>query len=224
MTCQGRAGDFAPDIQGTQGNKGRQIMFRKVTGDKEDESKRCEDGISAPPLRPFSKKGSHSPVKMSSSHSPRPEVSRHAAEIPSAPRIPERRRFADGDPKCLIVGRDICLNGEITSCDRLVVEGEVDVILSDARDIEITSHGHFKGEATVETAEVSGRFDGKLIARERLTVRSGGTVCGTIRYACIVIEPGGEISGDTQSLTGDDIPANADNEEKNTDAPTIKKS
>ncbi len=198
-------------------------MFKKVTGDKEFESKRGKEGISTPPLRPFSKKGSHSPVKMSSSHSPRPEITRHVADIPGVTRIPERRRFADSDSKCLIVGRDICLNGEITLCDRLVVEGEVDVILSDARDIEVTASGHFKGEANVESAEISGRFDGKLIAREKLTVRAGGRVCGTIRYGSIVIESGGEISGDTRSLASDDTSADVGPEEKNTDDPIDEK-
>ena len=38
------------------------------------------------------------------------------------------------------------------------------------------------------------------MARNRLLVRPGGSITGTIRYGNIVIESGGEISGDMQSI------------------------
>ena len=55
-------------------------------------------------------------------------------------------------------------------------------------------------DADVEEADISGRFEGELIARGRLVVRAGGRVQGKIRYGRIVIEQGGEISGDMQTL------------------------
>lgn len=108
----------------------------------------------------------------------------------------------DGDNKRLVVGRDIRLSGEITACDKLVVEGHVEVSLPGARVIEVSQSGYFKGAADVEEADISGRFEGELIARDRLVVRAGGRISGTIRYGRIVIESGGEISGDMQTLDG----------------------
>ncbi|MBT8002036.1 MAG: polymer-forming cytoskeletal protein, partial [Rhodospirillales bacterium] len=110
----------------------------------------------------------------------------------------------------LVVGREICLNGEITSCDTLVVEGEVEATLTDARLIDVAETGLFKGSATVDEAEINGRFDGDLTARDLLTVRAGGRVSGTIRYGRIVIESGGEITGDTQALSTADNTSGAD--------------
>jgi cytoskeletal protein CcmA (bactofilin family) len=104
----------------------------------------------------------------------------------------------EGETKKLIVGREICLSGEITSCDRLVVEGKVAATLTESRAIEIAEPGYFKGSAEIESAEIAGRFEGTLNVRDRLFIRSTGRVSGQVRYGQIEIEPGGEISGDIQ--------------------------
>lgn len=100
--------------------------------------------------------------------------------------------------KKLTVGPEIVLSGQITSCDRLVVEGRVEASLSDSRAIEIAESGFFKGTAEIDHAVIGGRFDGTLTVRERLTIRSTGRVQGKIRYGQIEIEPGGELSGEVQ--------------------------
>ena len=103
------------------------------------------------------------------------------------------------DPKTLIVGREISLNGQITACDRLVVEGKVEASLSDSRFIEISETGTFKGNADIEEAEIRGRFEGKLSVTGRLLVSGTGRVVGEIRYGQIEIELGGQISGTVQT-------------------------
>jgi len=110
----------------------------------------------------------------------------------------------------LVVGRDIRLSGEITACDKLVVEGSVEVTLSNARVIEVAPTGHFKGTAEVDEADISGRYEGDLIARERLIVRAGGHIKGKVRYGRIVIESGGEVSGDMQTLETSATDGNTD--------------
>jgi cytoskeletal protein CcmA (bactofilin family) len=104
------------------------------------------------------------------------------------------------DHKKLIVGRDISLNGEIRTCDTLVVEGSVEAVLQDCKNIEIMAPGEFKGAAEVDVADISGRFDGDLTARQRLIVRAGGKVLGKIRYGQLEIERGGVLSGEVEVL------------------------
>ena len=99
----------------------------------------------------------------------------------------------------LIVGREISLSGEITSCDRLVVEGSVEANLANCRDIDIAESGLFKGSASIDDAEIRGRFEGTLTVRKRLLIRATGKVTGTVRYGQIEIECGGQISGDIQA-------------------------
>jgi len=100
------------------------------------------------------------------------------------------------ESKKLIVGREIVLSGQITSCDRLVVEGRVEASLTETRAIEIAETGHFKGSAEIESAEIGGRYEGTLTVRERLFIRSTGKVNGKVTYGQIEIEPGGEIAGE----------------------------
>jgi cytoskeletal protein CcmA (bactofilin family) len=100
----------------------------------------------------------------------------------------------------LIVGRGIQVKGEIESCRTLVVEGQVAASL-DADALEVLEDGLFQGTAEVERAEITGRFEGRLIARKQLTIKAGGRAAGTIRYARVTIEPGGEIAGDVDSGT-----------------------
>lgn len=160
-----------------------------------------EDSGAAPPLKPFSRRGSHSPAKPPSPTAQIPEYQRRAPDIPGSPaRRIDRPRTGDVESRRLIVGRDIQLNGEITECDKLVVEGHVEIKLPGARVLEVAPSGYFKGDAEVDEADISGRFEGDLTARERLIVRSGGRVTGTVRYGRIVIESGGEIAGDMQTL------------------------
>jgi len=122
-----------------------------------------------------------------------------------SPGLPQRR---EAEMRKLIVGREISLAGEITSCDRLVVEGSVEANLANCRDIEISDTGVFKGSASIEEAEIRGRFDGVLNVRRRLLIRASGRVKGTVRYGQIEIECGGQISGDVQAQpTSGELPS-----------------
>jgi cytoskeletal protein CcmA (bactofilin family) len=103
--------------------------------------------------------------------------------------------------KRLIVGPGISLSGEITACDRLVVQGAVQVTLNETRAIEIAESGRFtNGKAEVEEAEISGVYEGDLTVRNRLLIRSTGQVKGTVRYGELEIERGGRLSGSVSML------------------------
>ena len=105
----------------------------------------------------------------------------------------------DGESK-LTVGPNIKLKGvEITDCDTLVVEGHVEATM-DSRAIQIAQSGTFSGNAGIDVAEIHGSFTGELTVRKRLVIHSTGKVSGTVRYGKLVIEEGGEISGDVKTL------------------------
>lgn len=104
------------------------------------------------------------------------------------------------EPKVLIIGREISLTGQITACDKVVVEGKVEATLSDSRFVEIAETGQFKGAAEIDEAEIRGRFEGKLSVRGRLLIRGTGKVMGEIAYGQIEVECGGELSGTVQTV------------------------
>jgi cytoskeletal protein CcmA (bactofilin family) len=134
-----------------------------------------------------------------------PELARPAEALRPADSLLRRPAEAseqprpNGEMRRLSVGREITLSGEINSCDKLFIEGSVEANLTNCRDVDIAETGLFKGSASIEEAEVRGRFEGNLTVRKRLLIKSTGRVSGTIRYGQIEIECGGQISGDIQA-------------------------
>jgi cytoskeletal protein CcmA (bactofilin family) len=66
----------------------------------------------------------------------------------------------------------------------------------DSRVIQIAEQGAFHGTAEIDIAEIHGEFDGTLTVREKLVIFSTGKVSGKIRYGKVVIEEGGQLSGE----------------------------
>ena len=102
----------------------------------------------------------------------------------------------------LTVGPNIKLKGvEITDCDTLVVEGTVEATM-DSRVIQIAEQGAFRGSAEIDIAEIHGEFNGTLTVRDKLVIYSTGKVSGKIRYGKVVIEEGGQLSGEIEAGIG----------------------
>ena len=104
----------------------------------------------------------------------------------------------------LFVGVNIKLKGvEISDCDTLVIEGQVEATVH-SKQMQVSQPGTLHGTALIDVAEVHGEFSGELTARTRLVVHGTGRVSGTIRYGKLVVEEGGELSGDVKRLDASD--------------------
>lgn len=100
----------------------------------------------------------------------------------------------------MTVGPEIRLKGEISNCDILVVEGDVEATL-ESKVVEVAAGGTFNGTATVESAEIHGDFDGTLTVSDLLRIHGTGRVSGKVRYGKIEVQSGGEVSGDIASAS-----------------------
>lgn len=130
-----------------------------------------------------------------------PSTSAPTATAPVASSAPKSSTEPVGSK--LTVGPNIKLKGvEITDCDTLVVEGLVEATM-DSRLMQIAPIGAFQGSAQIDTAEIHGAFDGDLTVRDKLVIYATGRVSGTIRYGKLVIEEGGQLSGQISFGTGD---------------------
>jgi cytoskeletal protein CcmA (bactofilin family) len=154
---------------------------------------------SANELKPFTKPNAENLTKTGKDPF-HPYIPRRVIDIPGQPKRSDHMLSMDNDANRLTVGQNISLNGEIVACEKLIVEGHVEATLNDARVIEVSQGGCFKGNADVNEASISGKFIGTLVAKDLLTIRKGGHVEGSIRYGRIIIEAGGEITGDMASL------------------------
>lgn len=180
-------------------------MFGKK---KEAEAPRATARTEDPAMKPAAKVETPAVLRpqpaMAANELPRktpdlPPAGARRVEKPAETKSDQRSEGA-GEVKKLIVGRDIFLSGEIKSCNKLVVEGSVEAALRDCQTVEIAEAGLFRGSAEIDTADVSGRFEGDLTVRSRLIIRSTGRIVGTVRYGQIEIERGGVISGQIEHM------------------------
>lgn len=127
---------------------------------------------------------------------PSPAKSATPAPEPSA----ALARAEEGQGSKLIVGPNIKLKGvEIDDCDTLVVEGRVEATMV-SRTIQIAENGAFNGKVDVDVAEIRGAFQGEMTARKKLVIHASGRVSGKIRYGKMLVQEGGEMSGDIGAI------------------------
>ena len=129
--------------------------------------------------------------------------------VAAAPEQPPATNESSVSEARLIVGPDVKLKGaEILDCDTLVVEGRVEATM-DSRVIRIAEQGSFTGKVSIDIAEIHGTFEGELTARHQLIVHATGRVSGKIRYGKLVIDEGGELCGDINTLNEKPLPHKA---------------
>lgn len=187
----------------------RPAMFRRRKKPSEEPMPASPPITSSETEEPVARRVPTPPTGLAARAEPsRTDLNRRFPDLGAVQPASVARRMAQGaqrsdaiEGKRLTVGRDISMAGEIASCDVLTVEGTVDATLSQTRAIEVSETGLFRGVAEVELADIAGRYSGTLTVRDRLIIRGTGRVTGTIRYARLEIELGGEIAGDIQSLT-----------------------
>jgi len=137
--------------------------------------------------------------------SPPADLGARTSPLPSTSTTPSK----ETPESKLFVGVNIKLKGvEITDCDVLVIEGQVEATVH-SKAMEIAKPGTLKGNAQIDIAEIHGEFVGELTARTRLVVHGTGRISGTIRYGKLVIAEGGEITGDVKRLETSDAPASS---------------
>jgi cytoskeletal protein CcmA (bactofilin family) len=149
-------------------------------------------GVRAPSQPPMTPREGAAAPAASASHAPAPE---------SAQAIPV---LNDAPGSKLFVGVNIKLKGvEISDCDALVIEGQVEATVH-SKLMQVAQPGTLHGTALIDVAEIHGEFSGELTARTRLVVHGTGRVSGTIRYGKLIVEEGGELSGDVKRLDAGD--------------------
>lgn len=124
-----------------------------------------------------------------------PQIPRRVADIPN-PGV----RGEDVEGKRLIVGKQVHIKGEISGCERLVVDGHVDATVSGVKTLDVTANGSFKGSSEVDSASIGGTYDGDLKVNGHLEIAASGVVTGKVSYKTIAVANGGRLQGSIETL------------------------
>ena len=148
----------------------------------------------------FQRPGAAQPgrVPPGSAYAPAPAAYPGAASYSAASTA---RTAASVDCRRLVIGEGISISGEIEACDTLVVEGTVEAALKGARILEIAENGTFYGTVEIDECTIAGRFEGDITVNGRLTVRSTGSITGTMSYKELAVEAGATVDGKITPLS-----------------------
>ena len=115
---------------------------------------------------------------------------------------------ADAESARLCIGKKIKMKGSVEDCGVLQVDGHFEAS-AQSTDLIVSESGVFVGDADVHNAEIVGQFEGNLIVKDKLVIRSTGVVRGNVTYGSIAIDSGGSLSGDIQAMLKDKPPVEA---------------
>lgn len=145
-------------------------------------------------------KASNSAIKTSA---PISSASPSSTPIPTSQMSRNVGNVSDG--KQVIIGQGIKMSGGIDSCETLTVEGTFEATLKDAKILDISAEGSFKGDAICDEAFVYGNFEGNITVRENLFVYNGARVKGKIIYNNLITERGADVIGSLKKISKKDL-------------------
>jgi cytoskeletal protein CcmA (bactofilin family) len=99
----------------------------------------------------------------------------------------------------IFIGAGVEFNGDMTVPGIASVDGKFTGTLK-AKSLIVGQTGHVSGQISVETAEVRGTVGDHLVVESKLTLRSSGSISGTISYSKIMVEEGGELAGTIEMI------------------------
>jgi cytoskeletal protein CcmA (bactofilin family) len=118
-----------------------------------------------------------------------------SVNVPDTPPPPTRPgRVAGTGGGTLVIGTEVHLNATIGGCAMIAVSGRLQSEQVSCETLNIAQGGSFSGSATVAKADISGSFQGRLIAAA-VAIRGSAYVSADLEYDEIEIERGAKVSG-----------------------------
>jgi cytoskeletal protein CcmA (bactofilin family) len=101
-----------------------------------------------------------------------------------------------------VIGKGMIIKGSIYSKQDLVLNGEVDGVLSlENCRLTIGPTARVVADAKARDVDVHGQLTGNVDATDKISIRAGGSLVGDIRAAGIVIEDGAHFKGGVDIIT-----------------------
>jgi len=102
---------------------------------------------------------------------------------------------AGGGNAINIISPGTRIEGEIYSNGDIRIDGVVDGFVNTKAKVVIGPKGMVKGELTCDSADVTGKIDGKLTVKNELYLKSSAYITGELNTHKLVVESGAFING-----------------------------
>jgi len=98
--------------------------------------------------------------------------------------------------KVAVIGPGICITGDISGTDNLLIEGQVKgSIKLDAHEVTVGKTGQVSANVTAMIIRVSGTLQGDLVGQEKVIISGTGNVRGNVVAPRVVLEDGAIFRG-----------------------------
>lgn len=98
-----------------------------------------------------------------------------------------------------VIQRDMVIKGKITNGRRIEVYGYLEGHV-DAETVVVHDGGRLFGTLRAENAEIRGDVQGEAVVKQLISIGTGGSVSGNVRYGRIAMEPGGQLSAEMRNI------------------------
>ena len=106
---------------------------------------------------------------------------------------------AGGKPRA-VIGRDICIEGELEGRGNLVIEGRIKGRLQTTGDVCIAVSGNVEAGITARNITIQGRVNANIEARDAVIIEPQGILIGDCRARSIQIHEGARFEGRSEIL------------------------
>ncbi len=100
------------------------------------------------------------------------------------------------------MGEGVVLNGTFVVPDIASISGSIEGEIT-ARELIVASSGVIRGKVVADIIDLRGEIHDTLTAKKSLFIRSTGKALGSVQYAEIEIEKGGDLQGSLKKIDGE---------------------
>jgi cytoskeletal protein CcmA (bactofilin family) len=125
-----------------------------------------------------------------------PEPHVEPARVPVAP-APEMRVVSSAAERAGVdLGKSVVIKGELTGSEDLTLHGQMEGKISlPEHTLTIGPQAEVKADISAKVVVVIGMVTGRVTARDRIDIRSTGTIAGDIVSPRLVMAEGGSLRG-----------------------------
>jgi cytoskeletal protein CcmA (bactofilin family) len=127
---------------------------------------------------------------------PQPEPHNEPARVPAAPAPEIRVVSSSTDRTGVDLGKSVVIKGELTGSEDLTLQGQMEGKISLLEHtLTIGAQADVKADIAAKAVVVVGKVTGRVSAKDRIDIRSTGTITGDVVSPRLVIAEGGTLRG-----------------------------
>src|SRR5215831_17773338 len=126
--------------------------------------------------------------------SPQPEPHVDPARVPAAPAPEIRVVTPSADRTTLDLGKSVVIKGELSGSEDLTLHGQMEGKISlPEHTLTIGPQADVKADIAAKAVVVVGKVTGRVTAKDKIDIRSTGTIVGDIVSPRLVMAEGGSL-------------------------------